>query len=1084
MRFHLIVPILLGLAGTVSASQGYYRSPALHKDTVVFTAEGDLWLSQLGQSTAKRLTTHPAEEKQAAISSDGASIAFLANYEGHNEVYVIPVKGGIAKRVSFENSDVRVQGWTSSGKVIYSTNNRIGPTGNWTLRTVDPLTLVAKDVQLADAVEGTIDSNEQHIYFTQFGLQVSTDNTKTYRGGAKGEIWHYQLNSSQEANQLTIQHKGSARQPMLHQDKVYFISDASGNDNIWVMGTDGSNQTQITHYTDWPIRSAKLNNGRIIYQLGADLKLYNLTSSASQTLNIELTSDFPNLRERWINQPLKYMNSTRLAGDHSKVVITARGRVAIASTKKSRLVEVATPADSRTRNAILSHDGKWVYAINDASGEMEIWQFSADGSEKSKQLTKDGTIFRWNLSLSPDGKWIAHDDKNGDLWLMNINTRDNRKILSMSSGLDPVADMVWSPDSQLLAITRIHQQDERSRILLYSLQQDKYQTLTSDKYNSYSPGFSPDGKWVYFLSDRYFSPTPTSPWGDRNMGPSFDRRALIYAYGLTGETQFPFMDSNELMTVSKKEKDKNVSNSRTYQKNWKKISSRLWQVPVPSGNYSSLKVSDKFIYVMDQISEPESKPSISAIKIEPSPKIKTFAKNVAQYSLSDDAKRMFVRQQGNNNNNLFIVDVGAKFPKDPQQSKVATKDWQLLISPASEWEQMFHDAWLMHRDSLYDKNMRGVDWGKMKQKYQPLLARLTDRYELNDVFAQMMGELNALHSQVRGGDYPTDESTPKAAVLGALYEQTSKGVQISHIYRHDPELPMQASPLLHPAVEARHGDIITSLNGKPVKTIADLNTLLRNQAGKQVLITLQRGKTSLKRIITPASTNSDYSLRYNDWVNQKSKAVESSHDDIGYLHIHAMGSRDIARFARDFYANYQKQGLIIDVRRNRGGNIDSWIIEKLLRRAWAFWQPTIGTPSTNMQQTFRGHLVVLTDQFTYSDGETFAAGIKALNLAPIIGKQTAGAGVWLSGGNRLVDNGIARVAEYPQYAIDGRWVIEGYGVEPTIEVDNLPHATYRGEDAQLTAAIDYLKTKIKEQPVSQLKAMPFPAGIAPAEDIK
>ena len=173
-------------------------------------------------------------------------------------------------------------------------------------------------------------------------------------------------------------------------------------------------------------------------------------------------------------------------------------------------------------------------------------------------------------------------------------------------------------------------------------------------------------------------------------------------------------------------------------------------------------------------------------------------------------------------------------------------------------------------------------------------------------------------------------------------------------------------------------------------------------------------------------------------------------------------------------------GLIIDVRRNRGGNIDSWVIEKLLRRAWAFW-PSFN--ETNMQQTFRGHLVILADEYTYSDGETFAAGIKALNIAPVIGKRTAGAGVWLRGQNRLVDNGMARVAEFSQYAMDGRWIIEGHGIEPTIEVDNLPHATYKGKDAQLEAAIEYLKEKMKKEPIKPLKPNSYPKDNGKAGDV-
>ncbi len=1087
MKLALTLALALGLNGAVYATQGYYRSPDIHGDTVVFTAEGDLWTSSLSQNQAKRLTSHVAEEKQASISNDGKWVAYAADYEGATEVYVISINGGVAKRVTFENSRVKVHHWTPDNHVLYSTNSRVGPTGNWTLRTVNPKTLSTQSIPLADAVEGVMAEDGKNLFFTQFGLQVSTDNAKVYRGGALGELWRYKLDSNKEATKLTNNHIGSARQPMTYKDKLIFISDASGNDNLWQMDQDGKNFKQLTHYKEWPIRAARLDNGRVIYQLGADLYLFDLNSLKSQIIDISLTSDFPNLREHWVNNPLKYLTSARLTGKQDKITITARGRVAIAGTDQSRLIEVNTPQNSRTRQAILSPDGKWVYAFNDASGEMEIWKFAADGSNQSKQLTKDGYIFRWNISLSPDGKWIAHDDKNGDLWLLNTETLKNQKILTHGPGLDPYADTVWSKDSQLLAITRTHQNEERSRVILYSLKEDKHQVLTSDKYNSYSPAFDAENNWLYFLSERYFSPSPSSPWGDRNMGTAFDRRAQIFAYALNNKAEFPFQPVTELSKKTpsddKKDKKKAKKSDNKVNIDWKNIANRLWQVPVSSGNYSNLSVAENHIYVQDLVNEPDAKPELKVIKIKSSPEIKSYSDGVETYQLSHDRSKLFVKKQGGNNANMFIVSTGDSFPGDTTDMQVQATGWQLLISPKSEWQQIFHDAWLMHRDSLFDNKLRGVDWNKTKNRFQPLLDRLTDRHELNDIFKQMMGELNTLHSQVRGGDLPKAENSANAATLGATFNQTKKGVEIEHIYQYDPELPSQASPLLQPGVDAAIGDRIIAVNNIKTFSVRDLNRQLRNQAGKQVLLELKRGSKTVKTIVTPATTSQEYQYRYNDWVSNNRKKVSKASNDIGYLHIHAMGPNDIAEFAREFYANYDKPGLIIDVRRNRGGNIDSWILEKLLRKAWMFWKSPIGKGYSNMQQTFRGKLVVLADQFTYSDGETFTAGIKALNLAPVIGKQTAGAGVWLRDMNTTSDFGIARVAEFPQYALDGRWVVEGSGVKPTIEVDNLPHATFKGNDAQLNKAIEYLKQKMKNDPMQPLENKPFPKGISPAEDI-
>lgn len=1081
MTTRLYVLLTFLLAGSALAAPGYYRQPSLHDNTVVFTAEGDIWRVSLDNPAAMRLTTHPAEEHSAVVSPDGTMIAFAANYSGTTEIYVMPISGGLAERVSFENSNVKLHQWHTDG-IVYATNSRVGPAGSWVLKVVEPDSLNTRTIPLSDAVEGRINRNGNALYFTQFGLQISTDNAHQYKGGATGEIWRFRLNQNREAVQLTAAHSGSVREPMVTDNTLFFVSNQSGMDNIWSMSTDGSDQQQITQFAEWAVRDAMLNNGRIIFQHGADLKILDLATNNVLTVAIQLVSDFPELRENWVNEPLKYLNSARYTSTEKKVTITARGRVAVASTDSQRLVEVATDPASRTRQAILSSDGKWVYALNDASGEMEIWQYAADGSAEATRLTNDAAGFRWNIYPSPDGKYIAHDDKQGNLWLLNLVTGENSSILDNNIGISEIASLTWAADSQMLAITHNCRTSERPSILLYSLTEKRTAVLTSDKYESFSPAFGPDGKWLYFLSNREFNATPSSPWGDRNMGTLFDRRTLIYAIALDAEAHFPFEAATELSEAPEKQAPSDEEDATSQATvDWSGLNERLWQVPVAAGNYSQLSVNDSFIYVVDRILEPNQKPALKSIAIKPKTRLETFTDNVADYQLGSEGKTLFVRKPGDNNNNQFIVSAGAKFPADTKDAKVQTKQWKLAIMPQQEWQQIFRDTWLMHRDSLFDANMRGLDWQQVNAKYAPLLARLTDRHELNDIFEQMMGELNALHSQVRGGDTPDDPDKPKAASLGGTFADAENGVVVTHIYRHDLELPTNASPLRRPGVDVAVGDIITHINGLPVKNTAGLAQSLRNQVSQQVLLNISRAGNTHQTVVKPVSASTDFMLRYNDWVQHNSAKVAGADNDIGYLHLYAMGGRDVANFAREFYAQYKKSGLIIDVRRNRGGNVDAWILEKLLKRAWMFWQTPNGEPATNMQQTFRGHLVVLADEFTYSDGETFTAGIKALDLGTVIGKQTAGAGVWLSGRNRVVDNGISRVAEYPVFAMDGRWIVEGSGVAPDIEVNNPPYATFNGEDAQLQAAIELLKQKMQEAPVPKLDAQPMPDSPAPAD---
>lgn len=1079
MKFRATILFALFLASLASAEEGYFRSPALHGDLVVFTAEGDLWSYRLGDESAQRLTTHPSLETDAAISPDGQQVAFTADYEGASETYVMPITGGVPQRVTFENSWTVPQGWTPNGKVLYSTISRPGPPGSATLRIVDPADLSVESIPLADAFSGSIASDALTVYFIQFGL--SWDNVNIYRGGLSGKLWRFAPGPGAEATRLIANHEGDIRRPMASTEAVYFISDASGRDNLWAVNLDGSNPRQVTRHEDLSMRGASVDGDRAVYQLGADLYLLDLASGDSSRLDIHLQSDHPSLRESWETEPMKHLHSARLSGDAEKVAITARGAAALAGTGSTRLVSIGAPGDARIRQAARSHDGNWVYAISDASGEPSIWRYSATGGSEAEQMTNVASTLGSFLE-SPDGRFIAYGDGNDGLWLLNTENRDSTQIINDSSAGFEFTDMEWSANSQLLAVTHVEKGSNRSRVLLRDVDAGRQMYLTSDKYESYRPAFSQDGQWLYYLSNRNFDASGNGVWQDRDFGPSFDNRAGVFARPLTEDATFPFAAPNEL--TAKQDNDDEEEDEEQQDSDvdvdWDGLSGDVWQAPLEFGDYDDLAVNEGFLYVL--IGDREGG-EIKSIKLEPEAQAETFAEGVAGMELSSDGSKMLVAMKGDETVALFVVAAEAAFPEDPAKGAIQTAGWQIRIDPRTEWIQMFDDAWLMHRDQFFDTNMRGVDWDAMREKYRPLAMRVTDRHELNDVLGQMMAELNALHSAVRGGDVPADADAPAPSVLGAALEQTDDGVVISRIYRHDEEVPSQAPPLAQPGVDAQNGDMIREVNGIVVSTLPELHRALTNQAGKQVLLKLRRGREDVNAVVVPADAGEDNTYQYQDWVNHNRSRVETANAELGYLHIRAMGSSDAGQFARDFYASNNKKGFIIDVRRNNGGNIDSWIIERLLRRAWMFWSYKGDPPSVNMQNAFRGHLVVLADERTYSDGETFTAAIKALGIAPVIGQRTSGAGVWLSGRNRLSDGGIARVAESPVYSMDGRWVVEGRGVSPTIEVRNMPHATYMGSDTQLESAIEYLQNKLQEEPIPELIPGPFPENGVPAEDV-
>ena len=1065
----LFLPLLaLLVAGGQSnaAVQGYYSEPSLGPDRIVFVSESDLWSVDVAGGTASRLTAHAEPKGQPALSPDGRWLAFTGRYDGANEVYVMPSSGGSPKRLSFDSAPARVEGWTPAGEVLYATTASSGPFSRRVLRAVDPETLARRELPLMDARQAAFDDSGS-IYFIRFGLAVTNDNAREYRGGAMAQLWRFHPQYDEEAERLAPDHHGNLEQPMWWEGQLYVISDADGGvANLWRLQADGSDPVRLTEHDDFDVRGASLFEGQIVYQHGADLRLFDLADNSDQVLDIRLASDRGQKMTRWLDSPLGFLDNAHFAPDGERVVLTARGRVALVGTGSIRRIEIDLPERSRARQAMLSPDGDWLYAIVDATDEHEIWRFPVKSNGEAEALTDDGHTQRENLVVSPDGRAIAHSDRDGVLWLLDLASGSNRRI-DASNGAG-YRDMVWSPDSRALALVRPDSSMQRPQLLVYDIAGDHLHVLTSDRYESYSPAFSPDGRWLYFLSDRHFEANPTSPWGDRNLGPVFDRRTGIYAYALQPGNRFPLAPRTELTVDDPDNGDELPAIV------FDDLEQRLFEVPVDPGNYSGLAVAAGRLYFLDRAFERGSRASLKTIDFGPDrASIETFADGVEQFALSGDRKQLFYRLAGNGA--MYIVDAGARPPGDLGPVQVRVGDWRLPVQPGLEWQQMFVDAWRMQRDFLFDPALRGQDWEAVRARFEPLVARIGDRRELDDLLAQMVAELGVLHSQVRGGDYRSERELANQAFLGGEFEHSAEGVRITRIHASDPELPSGRSPLARPGVDLRVGDIITAVNGRAVSSVADISLLLTHQVGQQVRLDYRRGSRSGAVVVEPISAWADISLRYQDWVLERREWVEAaSQGRIGYLHLQAMGANDIANFAREFYANVDREGLIIDVRRNFGGNIDSWVIEKLLRRAWMFWYRPGEQPFWNMQQTFRGHLAVLIDELTYSDGETFAAGVRSLGLGPLVGQRTAGAGVWLSDTNRMVDRGVLRAAQWPQFSPDGRWLVEGAGVAPDIDVINPPHATWRGEDAQLKRSVEVLLEQLRESPVIVPQAEPIP----------
>jgi tricorn protease len=1086
MRTSLILLLLLaGLPAAAQGNRGYYRYPALHGRAIVFTAEGDLWQVPVEGGLARRLTTHAAAETSPTFSPDGKTIAFSANYEGIAEVYTMPAEGGLPKRLTFQGASP--VGWTPDGKLIFSTNG-YATLPNQQLALIDAKGRIER-VPLHQAAQGAFDSTGKTLFFTRLPFQGS--HAKRYKGGTAQKLWKFTPGA--EAMPLTADYAGTSKDAMFWKGRVYFASDRDGTMNLWSMDENGKSPRQHTKHEGWDIANPSLQEGRVVYQLGADIHLFDIASGKDTKLDIFLPSDFDQLRERWVKAPQEFLSSAVLSPDGNSLVLTSRGRafVAPAKARQGRLVDATGPKAARIRYATLLPDGKHLLALSTASGEVEIWKYPANGLGPGERLTTDSKVLRWDVHPSPDGKYAVHTDKDNQLWLLEIATKTQKKIATSSYGSNSgpaFSDIVWSPDSKWFAYSTTAA-NEMDQLFLYGLDAGAVTPLTTDRYNSASPAWSSDGKWLYFLSDRALRSVVMSPWGTRQPDPYFDKTFKLYQVALKKDSRSPFEPDDEVSAAEKEKKpdekkpeekkDEKKSESVKVELDLDGLLERLEEVPVPAGNYANLTAPGKRLCWMEYDRSDFSKTSLQCLDVNnKGDKPEPVAEGVSGYSLSLDGRKMMVRK----GQNFHIVDAAAKDLKSPKaltDSQVDLKEWSFTVLPVDEFKEALLDAWRLHRDYFYDPNMHGVNWALMRDKYGELVGRVRDRAELGDLIAKMVSELSVLHTSVRGGDQRQAPDQVPVSLLGAYLErdEAAGGWVVKHIYQNDPDRPDKRSPLARPAVRVAEGDVILAVNGRSTLEAFHPNELLRNQQNRQVLLRVKpAGKTGTRDVVVrPITPQQEQDLRYHEWEYTRRLAVDkASGGRFGYVHLRAMGPNDIAQFAEHYYPVFHRQGLILDVRRNGGGNIDSWILAKLSRKAWMYWKSRVGEPTWNMQGAFRGPMVVLCDEWTGSDGEAFAEGFRRLGLGKVIGTRTWGGEIWLTGSNTLADRGVATAAEIGVYGPEGKWLIEGHGVDPDIVVDNLPHATFQGKDAQLEAAIQHLEALLKAKPAPVPPVPPYP----------
>ena len=1069
--------------GSAFASDGtrLLREPDISAEHLTFVYGGDIWLSDRSGNNVRQLTNHPASEFAPHFSPDGKWIAYSASFDNNTDVYIIPATGGSATRLTFHPGADVVNGFSADGKkVLFASNREIENSRSNQLYEV-PVTGGFEDkLMQAVAYEGDLSADGKKLAYRPNNMAYSgPSGWRLHRGGSTPPVWIIDL--AQQKLEKIPHPNANDFNPFWLGDNVYFLSDRDNKATNLYRYADKKVQ-QLTTSTEWDLKSAAGFGDTIVYEAGGYLAQFDVKTGKVSPLSITIHTQSEQKRPQW-KDASKTLTSARLSATGQRVVVSARGDVFSVPVKDGSTRNLTQSSGVREFDGLWSPDGSKVAYISDKGNKHQLVLQSQDGLSAPQQFELADTGYFNLLSFSPDGKRIVYHDNHLNLYAFDIASKRSQKLdTSQRRGGFEVS---FSPDSRYLAYT-LSGANYFSQIKLFDFSSNKATLITDGMSHAESPVFSQD--YLYFTASVNTGPSQVGLDLSTQERPV---RKGIYAYVLSAKGKSPLLPKDgdepvEKKTDKKDDKKKDKENDtavKPVQLDFTGLQDRIVGLPVAERNYDSLAVaSDGALFYVERV-----QPGISN---EPSGnddndgtlyrfdfeelKAEIVKEGIASYNLSNDGKKILLL---NMPNALQVSDAGAKLDAKP----VSLSDVRSFVTPAEEWQQIFNDAWRMQKEYFYDAKLHGIDWQAIYDKYQPMLAHVQRREDLNDVLVEMIAELQVGHNRIGGGDVYAGVSS-KMGLLGADYQISNGKYQFKTVYQGDRWSPFLKAPLATPGASAKAGDYLLAVNGQELSANDNIYAFFDNTLGKQVVLTLaDDAKGKNRRNITVEPVANERELRLWHWVERNRQYVADKTDGkVAYVYLPNTAGGGFYFFNRMFFAQTDKPAVIIDERKNGGGQAANYITEILSRAFLSGWKDRDGLTFSTPGGGIYGPKTMLIDQDAGSGGDFLPWAFKRLGLGKTIGTRTWGGLIGISTNPPMIDGGFHVVPFFRFYTPDNEWRVENEGVAPDIEVELDPIAVNKGIDVQLDRAIEHTLSELKANPPadhSKAPAMPTKLGM-------
>ena len=1057
-------------AGEADKPGHLLRYPDIHQDLIVFTHGGDIWKSTINGGAAVRLTMNEGDETHPKVSNDGTLIAFTGNYDGNNDIYTMDIYGGNITRVTYHPGSDTVLGWHPVNNTIVFSSARASFGRFSNIFTVNPDGTSIKKLIMHEAAWGTFSPDGSKIAYNKVAREHRT--WKRYKGGLAQDIFIYDLKLNTEKRITDF--NGTDRLPVWIGDNIYFGSDRSGTLNIWEYNITSKKTTQKTFNKLYDARRISCGSGKIIYELGGALQIFDPVQNKTITPAISIRSDAPEKRP-YIKNVKGFISEIDCSPSGKRVLITARGELFSVPAKNGPTRNISSDSGANDKDGVWSPDGKQIAFISDRSGEHELYIIDSKGAKDAVRITENVDGYRQNLSWSPNGKMILFADQTLSFYIAELSTKKITKVdkaefenVDIDMKDKPIYDYSWSSDSRFIAYSKMDS-DLVTKIYIYSVEKKISKCISNGTFNDFHPVFSKDGKHLVFVSNRYFRPV----YGDFDWELVYKNSSGIYSVSLR-------KDSPPLLPHLSDEADGSAKSKKSVSKGVMKIdfdgiSERIEKLPLPPSNYRHLSMNSDTIFYLNSEKGDYNRfqyralgpRELCAFSLKTRKK-KTLVKGVSTYKLS---------AKGTHAAYLKGKSVGIIKVSGGKEKSVSLSKLKMKIDPLKEWFQLYNETWRLERDFYYEPGMKGNNWKKIGEKYRNLLKYASCREDVRYLIGEMISELSTSHTYVFGGDKRRKSGYTGTGMLGVDWKtDNTKGLyRFGRIYRTPDWTRGVIPPLSGPGVSVEEGDYILKVNGKPVSTDRNIYNYFEDLANEVITITVN-SKPSLSgaKQYKVKTVSGEYTLRYQDWVEKNRLKVEKASGGlIGYIHLPDTFNGSAREFPKYFFSQMTKKGLLIDGRYNGGGLDPSIFLRRLNRKIHSYWTRRYSADQISPPNAVNAHFALLTNKQAGSGGDELPFVFKSLKMGPVIGTRTWGGLVGVSMFIELMDGGGITAPDYRIYDAGGKWTIENYGVDPDIPVANEALKMSRGIDSQLEAGIKYLMDKLKKDPLKKPDHEPF-----------